>query len=108
MGIIIISTYPDKMSVEKVANIVVSKRLAACVNYTKINSVYSWKGKIEKAGEFLAIFKTTARSKELLKKEIARTHPYEVPEIAELKMGPVNTSYAKWLDESTRYRIAKK
>ena len=107
MGIIIISTYPDKKSVEKIANDVVSKGLAACVNYTKINSVYLWKGKIENTGEFLALFKTTAEAKQLLKKEIAKTHPYEVPEIAELRMGQVNASYRRWLEESTRKGIPK-
>lgn len=108
MGIVIISTYPDKKSVEKIADAVVAKRLAACVNYTEINSVYSWKGKMEKAGEVLAFFKTTAKARDLLKKEIARTHPYEVPEIAELKMVSVNASYQKWLEDSTRNRKPKK
>ncbi len=108
MGIIIISTYPDKRSVEKIANTVVTKGLAACVNYTKINSIYSWKGRIEKPVEFLALFKTTARSKSLLKKEIAKSHPYQVPEIAEMRMGQVNAPYRRWLEESTRKGIAKK
>jgi len=36
-AMIIISTYPDKKSVLKTANVVVKKQLAACVNFTKIN-----------------------------------------------------------------------
>lgn len=103
MGIVIVSTYPDKKSLGKIANAVVKKRLAACVNYTKINSVYTWKGKTENAEEFLALFKTTAKSKKLLKEEIARTHPYQVPEIVELKMDSVNMSYQNWLEDSTGY-----
>ncbi|HJU14342.1 MAG TPA: divalent-cation tolerance protein CutA [Candidatus Nitrosotalea sp.] len=108
MGIVIISTYPDKKSVEKIADAVVTKKLAACVNYTEVNSVYSWKGKMERTAEFLAFFKTTAKARDLLKKEIAKTHPYEVPEIAELKMVSVNASYQKWLDDSTRKGKPKK
>ncbi len=101
MGIVIISTYPDKKSISKVANLVVAKKLAACVNYTPINSVYSWKGKIEDTTEYLALFKTTENSKQRLKKEIASSHPYEVPEIVELQMDDVSPSYMKWLVEST-------
>lgn len=101
MGIVIVSTYPDKKSISKVAHVVVQKRLAACVNYTKINSVYSWKGKIEDAKEFLALFKTTEKSKQQLKEEITKSHPYEVPEIVELKMNDVSIPYMKWLEEST-------
>jgi periplasmic divalent cation tolerance protein len=100
MGIVIISTYPDKKSISKIANSVVKKNLAACVNYTKISSVYIWKGKMEETEEFLALFKTTQGVTELLKKEIAKTHPYEVPEIVELKMDSVNKSYLDWLVKS--------
>ena len=108
MGIVIVSTYPDKKSISKVAHVVVERKLAACVNYTKINSVYSWKGKIEDAGEFLALFKTTAKSKQQLKEEIAKSHPYEVPEIVELKMDSISIPYMKWLEESTLGRKPEK
>ena len=101
MGIIIVSTYPDKKSISKIAHIVVEQKLAACVNYTKINSIYSWKGKIEDVGEFLALFKTSTKSKQKLKEEITKSHPYDVPEIVEVKMDSVNTSYLKWLEAST-------
>ncbi|MDE1844307.1 MAG: divalent-cation tolerance protein CutA [Thaumarchaeota archaeon] len=101
MGIIIVSTYPDKKSISRVAHVVVEKKLAACVNYVKINSIYSWKGKIKDAGEFLALFKTTIKSKQKLKEEIAKSHPYQVPEIVELKMDDTNIPYMKWLEEST-------
>lgn len=101
MGIIIISTYPNKKSILKIANLVVKKRLAACVNYAKIGSVYTWKEKLENTEEFLALFKTTQKAKELLKREIAKTHPYEIPEIVELKMDSVNKPYLDWLAKST-------
>ena len=101
MGIVIVSTYPDKKSISRVARIVVEKKLAACVNYTEINSVYTWKNKIQDTTEFLALFKTTNGSKQKLKETIARSHPYEVPEIVELKMDDVSLPYMKWLEEST-------
>ena len=97
----IISTYPNKKSVIKMANRAVEKHLAACVNFTKISSVYTWQKKIENAGEFLAIFKTTTRKKELLKREIKKTHPYKIPEIMELKVISVNKPYHEWLVDST-------
>jgi len=107
MGIIIISTYPNKKSILKIANLVVKKRLAACVNYTKIGSVYAWKEKLENTEEFLALFKTTQKAKELLKREIEKTHPYEVPEIVELKMDSVSKPYLDWLAKSTYNRKSK-
>lgn len=108
MGIVLVSTYPDRKSIVQISNIVVKKKLAACVNYTQINSVYSWEGKIENKREFLALFKTTKEARERLQKEISSTHPYQVPEIVELKMDSVNLPYLKWLEDSTLKGESKK
>ena len=105
---IIISTYPDKKSVQKIANMVVKKQLAACVNFTRINSTYIWKGKLEKTSEFLAFFKTTDKRKNVLKKEIKKLHPYEIPEIAEIKVNSINKSYLDWLVDSTGNKSQKR
>jgi periplasmic divalent cation tolerance protein len=71
------------------------------VNITKISSVYAWQGKIENTNEFLAVFKTTQKNKSRLKKEIKKTHPYEIPEIAELGVNYINKPYLQWLIDST-------
>ena len=81
--IIIVSTYPNKKSI------------------TKISSIYSWQGKIENASEYLALFKTTQKNKKSLKEKIKTSHPYDVPEIAEIEITSINQSYLKWLIEST-------
>ncbi len=99
--VIIISTYPNQKIVEKTANELVKKRLAACVNISKISSIYSWKGKIEKTSEYLALFKTTKKNKIALKKAIKKMHPYDIPEIAEIDVSSINQPYLKWLIEST-------
>jgi periplasmic divalent cation tolerance protein len=99
--VIIVSTYPDQKTVKKTANELVKNRIAACVNISKIYSIYSWKGKVENTSEFLAIFKTTQKNKNSLKKAIKKTHPYEVPEIAEIDIRSINQPYLKWLIEST-------
>ncbi|MGI0040977.1 MAG: divalent-cation tolerance protein CutA [Nitrosopumilaceae archaeon] len=105
--VVIISTYPDKKSVLKIANVVIKKQLAACVNFTKIHSIYTWQGKIEKTQEFLALFKTTNKTKASLKKEIQKLHPYQVPEIMELEVNSINKSYLEWLIGSTRNKSQK-
>ncbi len=107
-AMIIISTYPNKKSVLKTANVVVQKQLAACVNFTKINSVYIWKGKMEKTEEFLAFFKTTTKASSSLKSEIKKLHSYKVPEIAEIKINSINKSYFDWLVQSTRWNKSQK
>jgi periplasmic divalent cation tolerance protein len=99
--VIIVSTYPDKKSITRIANQLVRTRHAACVNITKISSIYAWRGKIENTSEYLAFFKTTAKNRRILKTKIIQTHPYEVPEIAEIEVNSINKPYLSWLVQST-------
>ena len=99
--VIIVSTFPSKQSVTNIANKLVKKKLAACVNITKISSVYAWKGKIENQDEYIALFKTTKKNQSALKKELKKLHPYDVAEIAEINVESINQPYMKWLIDST-------
>jgi periplasmic divalent cation tolerance protein len=99
--IVIISTYPNKKSISKIANELVKNKIVACVNISKISSIYSWKGKIENSSEYLAIFKTITKNKTLLKKKIKESHPYDVPEIVEIDIISIDKSYLKWMIQST-------
>ena len=101
MPVIIVSTFPNKKTITKIANQLVKKKLVACVNITKISSVYSWKGKIENQSEYLALFKTTKTKLRSLKKELEKLHPYDVPEIVEINPISINKPYLKWLVDST-------
>jgi len=99
--VLIISTYPNKKSILKIANELVKTKIIACVNISKIDSVYLWNGKIQNSSEYIAIFKTIIKNKIKLKKKIAETHPYDVPEIVEIDVTSINKSYLNWLIEST-------
>ena len=99
--IIIISTYPDKKSIIKISNKLVKTKLVACVNITKISSIYAWQGKIENTSEYMTIFKTTNKNKKILKEKIKSTHPYDVPEIVEIEVLSINKPYLDWLVNST-------
>ena len=99
--VLIISTYPDKKSISKIAKNLVKNKIVACVNISKIDSIYSWNNSIKNSSEYLAIFKTIKKNKTILKKAIKETHPYDVPEIAEIDIVSMNKSYLNWLVEST-------
>ena len=99
--VFILSTYPNKKSILKIANELVKTKIIACVNISKIDSVYSWNGKIQNSSEYIAIFKTVTKNKTKLKKILGETHPYDVPEIAEIDVSSINKSYLNWLIEST-------
>jgi len=99
--VIIVSTFPNKTIIKKIGKELVQKKLVACVNISKIDSIYSWKGNIQNDSEYLAFFKTTKKNQTTLKNEIKKLHPYDVPEIAEINVNSINKPYLDWLIDST-------
>jgi periplasmic divalent cation tolerance protein len=85
----------------KIARSVAEKKFAACVNISSaaVESIYRWKGKIERAREYLLIIKTTARRLKELEREVKRLHSYETPEFVVLTISSGSTDYLKWLAE---------
>jgi periplasmic divalent cation tolerance protein len=106
-GVIILSTFPNEESSVSVAKELINKKLCACINLTKVRSLYNWNNKLEDQEEYLVLFKSTTSTVEELKSNIKRAHPYEVPEIVEIRMNKVSKSYLSWLAESTN-KIEKK
>ena len=76
----------------------VEKKLAACVQISAIDSVYSWKGKIEKAKEYRLVIK--GRSFSAIEKALKKIHPYEVPEIISVPVKS-NKSYLNWINKNS-------
>lgn len=99
-GIIILSTYPDEKTAIKISKKIVQSKLAACVSLTRVRSFYWWQKKVEDSQECLAIYKSVKGTNKELKKAIAKSHPYKVPEIVELKMNSVSKGYLDWMIES--------
>ena len=85
-----------------IARAVVGKRLAACVNVvlSPADSYYTWKGKPEKAREYLLVIKTTTKRLAELEKEVKRLHGYDVPEFIALPIAEGSSKYVSWLQES--------
>src|ERR687886_1331584 len=101
-GILVISTYPNEESIVEISNnLIIAKKLCACISLTKVRSIYYWNNKLEDQEEFIVFFKTTELAANRLKDEIKKLHPYEVPEILEVKMDDVSRNYLSWLVQST-------
>ncbi|RKY31363.1 MAG: divalent-cation tolerance protein CutA [Candidatus Omnitrophota bacterium] len=103
MYAVILITAPERQEAEKIAQVLVEEKLAACVNIiADIHSIFWWEGKIDNSKETLLIIKTKkSRVKKLIKK-VQSIHSYEVPEIITLPVIAGNKKYLNWIDESTR------
>lgn len=99
---LILTTVPSRKDALKIARILISRRVAACVSIVPgAESIFRWKGKAGKAKEFLLLIKTRAAVFRRLEKILAENHPYEVPEILALNVSKGNQKYLKWLAAET-------
>ena len=96
---VVLVTCGSRAEARRIAHEIVSRRLAACANLveTAVQSVYRWKGKVEKAREFLLLIKTSAARLAALEAEVKRLHSYDVPEFIALPILAGSPAYLRWL-----------
>jgi len=99
--IILYVPFPNKAAAKKAAKNLLRKKLIACANIFSCDSVYEWKGKKESTRESIAIFKTTEKNENKLRKVIEKLHPYELPAIIKFDCY-ANASFEEWLKKQTK------
>lgn len=100
---VVLVTAPNLKVARQLAQRALARRLAACASLIPgIQSHYWWKGKLEKSGEALIVFKTRARHLEKLEKLVLENHPYDTPEFVALKLSGGNGRYLDWLARETK------
>ncbi len=99
--IIAITTTNSKKSAEELANIILNKKLAACIHIYKIDSFYWWQDKITKDNEFVLHIKTTDKLYKQLEQVIVKNHPYDMPEIIQVPISQGYKPYLDWIVEQT-------
>jgi periplasmic divalent cation tolerance protein len=95
---IVLTTIGSGDGAQRLAQQLVERRLAACVNIVgPIRSVYRWKEKIEREEEYLLLIKTTPQQVVGLQSAFKELHPYELPECVELSIDGGSEGYLAWL-----------
>ena len=98
---IVFTTAGSREEAEKIAQALLERRLAACVNILgPIHSVYRWQGKVETAAEHLLLIKTTAAMFDSVARAIRELHSYELPECIQVAIEAGSEEYLKWIEES--------
>ncbi|MEZ5445998.1 MAG: divalent-cation tolerance protein CutA [Gammaproteobacteria bacterium] len=95
---LVLTTCPDADSAERLAHLLVSRNLAACVNIQPgVRSVYRWQGTVESSAEHLLSIKTAATRYEALQDVIKANHPYELPEVVAVPIVAGSSEYLSWI-----------
>ena len=94
---IILTTCTSEKEADKIANVLVEKKAAACVQISPITSVYRWQGKVERENELRLTIKTTDELYPYAENLIKENHSYEVPQIVKVPITDGLPEYLDWI-----------
>ena len=98
--IIIKTTTDSHKTMKLIANTLLNKKLAACINMIpRMRSKYVVDGRITESREVILLIKTTKKLENKVYKTIKDLHNYEIPEISTIQASNVDKDYEKWLKD---------
>jgi periplasmic divalent cation tolerance protein len=99
--LIILTTAPSEAEAGRIAENLVERRLAACVNIIpRIHSVYRWKEAVERSEECLLLIKTTRGNEQQVRSAVREMHSYELPEHIAISIELGSPEYLEWIQDS--------
>ena len=102
-ALLVLTSLPDRAAAERLAEMLVAKNLAACVNIlAPCRSVYRWKGAVQHDEEHPMLIKTTAERYAALEQALRAGHPYELPEIIAVPIERGLPAYLDWVAAETK------
>lgn len=100
--VIVLTTWPASGDAQAIATTLVTERLAACVNIlAEMDSVYSWRGEVQRDRERQVVIKTTRGRLQRVERRLAELHPYEVPEMLVIDVAHGSDPYLAWVRGAT-------
>ncbi|HWY61784.1 MAG TPA: divalent-cation tolerance protein CutA [Rhizomicrobium sp.] len=99
---VVSTTVSSREDADRLSGLLLSEKLAACVQILKIDSHYVWKGETNHEPELMLLIKTRASLFERVMARLAAEHPYEIPEIVATPFAAGFSGYLGWIEESTK------
>jgi len=103
--LIVLTTVDKEEIAEKIANALVERRIAACVNLLPLGvSIYRWKEKVCRDREYMLFIKTSAHLFNEVRDTIREIHTYELPEVIALPIAVGEEKVLDWITTSVKPR----
>lgn len=95
--VIIQSTYDKEALANQVAQKLLEKKLAACIQVEQVTSFFGWEGTIQHSIEWKLSGKTVSKHIETIKNLILSSHSYDLPEFIILPVLDASYEYKNWI-----------
>ena len=77
---LVLTTEADQARAQALAEALLKRRLVACVSLQPLQSLYRWKGELQREEEVQLLFKTSAGQLSRLQEAVMELHSYDTPE----------------------------
>ena len=95
-------TAPSLAEAESLADLAVTRRLAACANILPgMRSLYWWQGRLERADEVVLLLKTTTALAGELTRVLVGAHSYDCPCVVVLPIEGGHQAFLDWIVAET-------
>jgi len=102
-AVVVFVTASSKKEAQKISDLLLQKRKAACVNIvSNVDSMFWWESKLEFSKESLLIIKTKSSVLPQVIELVKQAHSYTTPEVIVLPIIDGNADYLKWMNEEIR------
>lgn len=101
VNILVFTAAGSEQEAQDIVQVLLNRHLIACANIMgPVESQFWWKGKIDKAKEYLVLMKSDEKLFEKLSETVKEVHSYEVPEILAVPIVKGWQPYLDWLNAS--------
>ena len=103
--IVVLTTIDNLEDARAIASALVERKLAACVQVSEIESVYTWQGAVQNDTEYRVMAKTTADRYPDVEAAILDLHSYDLPAIYALDVAEAYAPYAEWVANNSNKSV---
>ena len=92
------TTCDDRQVLEAIAQELVGRQLAACVQISSpVTSFFRWENKVDNSQEYVCVIKTRAELFDQVTALICELHSYDLPQVIALPIVLATEEFANWM-----------
>jgi periplasmic divalent cation tolerance protein len=95
--IAVFTTVGSEDEAKRIARTLVERKLAACVQISRIESFYHWNGAVQNEPEYRLLVKTIDERYSAVEAAIRELHSYELPAIHACVIDRIFAPYGEWI-----------
>ena len=99
---IFLLTCANEIEADKIAEVLLQKKLVVCAKKTPVTSSFLWKEKVNKSNEILLIIESVEEFFNKVETEVRKIHSYELFVLESIPLGKTSKGVVNWMTENLK------